>query len=256
MQYIILAAGRGKRLKKKTLNIPKFLVKIKNKSILEYQLKLLEKFKFNRKIILTGYKHEKIEEKKIQAILIKNKDYLKTNMLYTLFLSKKFLIEEDSIIAYGDIVFEEKILRNLINSPKEFVVVIDKDWKRLWNLRHGKIIKDFESLEIKKNKIVDIGRRIKNLKKIQGQYIGLIKIKKKTMKLVLDYYNKLRKMKSFENENIEKMYFTTFIRYLISKNIEISPLTIKSGWLELDTIKDLNNYNKNKKISTYCNLIR
>ena len=76
------------------------------------------------------------------------------------------------------------------------------------------------------------------------------------MKLVLDYYNKLRIMKSFENENIKKMYFTTFIRYLISKNIEISPLTIKSGWLELDTIKDLNNYNKNKKISTYCNLIR
>ena len=48
-------------------------------------------------------------------------------------------------------------------------------------------------------------------------------------------------------KNIKKMYFTTFIRYLISKNIEISPLTIKSGWLELDTIKDLNNYNKNKK---------
>jgi len=76
MQYIVLAAGRGKRLKKQTLNIPKVLVKIKNKSILEYQLQLLEKFKFNRKIILTGYKHEKIKEKKIQAILVKNKDYL------------------------------------------------------------------------------------------------------------------------------------------------------------------------------------
>ena len=48
MQYVVLAAGRGKRLKKQTLNIPKVLVKIKNKSILEYQLKLLEKFKFNR----------------------------------------------------------------------------------------------------------------------------------------------------------------------------------------------------------------
>ena len=39
---------------------------------------------------------------------------------------------------------------------------------------------------------------------------------------------------------IALLYFSS-----ISKNIEISPLTIKSGWLELDTIKDLNNYINN-----------
>ena len=87
MQYIILAAGRGKRLKKKTLNIPKFLVKIKNKSILEYQLKLLEKFKFNRKIILTGYKHEKIEENMKNCIKLtmntRNKEKYQRPKAYT-----------------------------------------------------------------------------------------------------------------------------------------------------------------------------
>lgn len=61
MKAIILAGGRGKRLKPITDYVPKPLVPIKNIPIIEWQLKYLEKFGINEVIICTGYKQEMIK---------------------------------------------------------------------------------------------------------------------------------------------------------------------------------------------------
>ena len=61
MQLVILASGRGSRLNRKTKKIPKCLVKLKNKSIIDYNLKFYKKFK--KKIIITGYKSHLLKKK-------------------------------------------------------------------------------------------------------------------------------------------------------------------------------------------------
>ena len=61
MKAIILAGGRGKRLKPITDYVPKPLVPIKNIPIIEWQLKYLKKFGISEAIICTGYKQEMIE---------------------------------------------------------------------------------------------------------------------------------------------------------------------------------------------------
>lgn len=61
MDAIILAGGRGKRLKPVTDYLPKPLVPINNIPILQLQIKFLKKFKINNIIICTGYKTEQIE---------------------------------------------------------------------------------------------------------------------------------------------------------------------------------------------------
>lgn len=61
MDAILLAGGRGKRLKPITDYVPKPLVPINNTPILEWQIKFLKKFKINNIIICTGYKTEDIE---------------------------------------------------------------------------------------------------------------------------------------------------------------------------------------------------
>ena len=71
MQLIILASGRGSRLKKLTAKIPKCLVKIRSKHIIDY---ISENFKkFNQTIILTGYKSNLINNKFPKIKKIKNK---------------------------------------------------------------------------------------------------------------------------------------------------------------------------------------
>ncbi|MDF2422066.1 MAG: nucleotidyltransferase family protein [Nitrosopumilus sp.] len=61
MKAIILAGGRGKRLRPVTDYIPKPLVTIKNIPIIEWQLKYLKKFGVDEVIICTGYKQEMVE---------------------------------------------------------------------------------------------------------------------------------------------------------------------------------------------------
>ena len=61
MKAIILAGGRGKRLRPITDYVPKPLVPIKNIPIIEWQLKYLKKFGINEVIICTGYKQNMFE---------------------------------------------------------------------------------------------------------------------------------------------------------------------------------------------------
>ena len=90
MKLAILSAGKGTRLKSKTDFIPKCLVEVNNKPIIEYMKNFINKFK--KIIILTGYKDHLIKKKfhKNKKILfIKNKEFSKTNMVHSLFKIKK-----------------------------------------------------------------------------------------------------------------------------------------------------------------------
>ena len=61
LKAIILAGGRGKRLRPITDYVPKPLIPIKNIPIIEWQIKYLKKFGVTEVIICTGYKQEMIE---------------------------------------------------------------------------------------------------------------------------------------------------------------------------------------------------
>ena len=61
MKAIILAGGRGKRLRPITDYVPKPLIPIKNIPIIEWQIKYLKKFGISEVIICSGYKTEMIE---------------------------------------------------------------------------------------------------------------------------------------------------------------------------------------------------
>ena len=61
MKAIILAGGRGKRLRPITDYVPKPLIPIKNIPIIEWQIKYLKKFGVSEVIICSGYKTEMIE---------------------------------------------------------------------------------------------------------------------------------------------------------------------------------------------------
>ena len=61
MKAIILAGGRGKRLRPITDYVPKPLISIKNIPIIEWQIKYLKKFGITEVIICSGYKTKMIE---------------------------------------------------------------------------------------------------------------------------------------------------------------------------------------------------
>ena len=238
MIYVILAAGKGTRLHPLTKKKPKCLVKYQGKSILDYQLENCKKMKLKKIFLVSGFKSSKIKRKNI--IKIKNDKYETTNMLYSLFKAKKiFNGNNDLIISYGDIIYKSEILKKLINSSEEISTVIDTKWYSYWKLRMQNPLDDAESLKLNKNNyITDIGKKVKKLKDIQGQYIGLTKISKSISKKILKVWidiNKKNKIKYINN-----LYITDFFRILIKRNFKIKAISVKRGWLEFDEPSDLN----------------
>ena len=68
MNAIILAAGSGIRLDEHTKDIPKVLLDINGKSILERQISLLRRHGVNEIFVVTGYKKEKYTLKDVEYL--------------------------------------------------------------------------------------------------------------------------------------------------------------------------------------------
>ena len=234
MILIILASGTGNRLKSKTKKIPKCLVKVNNKPIIEYMNKFIDCF--NKVFIVVGYKANNLKkllkDKKIKFVY--NKNYNSTNMVHSIFCASKY-INDDVVISYSDIIFDYSIFK--LFKKKKTLMPIKKDWIKVWKKRMGNknIKNDAENLVIKGNRLVTIGGKIgKVLPKYQ--FMGLIKIIYKDFLKMKKFYVKL---------NEKKIDFTSFINLmLLNKTISIECAKTKKFWYEIDTYKDLNSANK------------
>lgn len=62
MKVVILAGGKGTRMGSLSQNIPKPMINIANKPILQYQIEIAKRFNLTDIILLTGYKGEVVED--------------------------------------------------------------------------------------------------------------------------------------------------------------------------------------------------
>lgn len=239
MRVIILAAGQGTRLRPLTNDRPKCMVELSEKPLIEYQLDLFKQFGIKDINVVTGYLEEKINFENINKFY--NPDYASTNMLYTLFCAHElFDGSDDILISYGDIIYNSKVLTKIIDSKEKINVVVDKDWKDYWQARMDNPLEDAETLKIDSNgNIKELGKKATSYDDIEGQYIGLIKLRKDFVVDFKNYYENLDKTLVYDDKDYNNMYMTSFLQ-LITENIEpLNPVFIHNGWIEVDTPSDL-----------------
>lgn len=239
MRVIILAAGQGTRLRPLTNDRPKCMVELNKKPLIKHQLDLFEKFGFKDINVITGYLEQKIDFKNVKKYF--NPKFETTNMVYTLFTaSELFDGEDDILISYGDIVYNEEVLQSILNANNKINVVVDKEWKRYWEARMENPLIDAETLKISKDGFIkELGKKPKSYDEIEAQYIGLIKIRKDFVKEFKLYYENLDKTKIYDGKDYENMYMTSLLQ-MITDNLEpLSPVFIHNGWIEVDEPTDL-----------------
>ena len=236
-QAIILAAGKGDRLMPLTSNKPKCCIEFNGISLLQYQLNTFAKANINKVSIVAGYMYKEIEKYGLNTIL--NDNYASSNMVKSLFFNDNFYnnLDEDLIISYGDIIYEYKNLIKLLSAKTDISIIVDLNWINLWKIRMDNPLNDAESLLINENdQIIEIGQKVTSYSKIQGQYTGLILVKKKKIQEIRKYYL------SINNGSLDNLYMTDFIQLLINNGNKVNAVKVKGGWLEFDTVKDLRVY--------------
>ena len=257
-RVIILAAGQGTRLRPLTNNKPKCLVQLAGKSLLERQVKTLRDNKVSNIHIVTGFCADQIKELGFKTSL--NPRFAETNMVETLFSARDFISQDgDLIIAYGDIVYESKNLEALLVCEDEIALMIDSKWKDLWSLRLEDPLEDAETLIMdKEGYVIELGKKPESYEQIQGQYTGLIKIRADKIQDFIRFYDQIDRHKIYDGKEFDNMYMTSFLQQLIDSGWKAKAVLVDNGWLEVDSVDDLNCYDKaakNKKLEKFYKVV-
>ena len=152
MKAIILAGGRGKRLRPITDKIPKPLIPINNKPLVERTIKYLKKYGITEIVISSGYKSNLIEK------FLKKKKNFGCNIIFSIEKTPlgtggavrkalRFVDEESFVVLNGDIVTNID-LKKILKKPNTIAANELKTKFGTMDIRNNKILKFNEKKDV------------------------------------------------------------------------------------------------------------
>ena len=239
MNAIILAAGEGTRLRPETISIPKGMVKLFDKSLLETQIDGFKKCSINDISIVTGYLADKITFPSINYF--KNENYSSTAGNESIFCAKEKL-QDCTIITYGDLVFEKAVIDQVIDFNGDIGVATEMNWLPTYQNRSQHTLSQADNVLIKNGKITEMRKNIQKPDSKIGEFAGIVKLSKNGSDILLKKLNELHKSHNgkFHNaSSLKQSIIPDMLQELIDSEINVEPIYISGKWCEIDTPQDL-----------------
>ncbi|MGL5622245.1 winged helix-turn-helix transcriptional regulator [Cetobacterium sp.] len=180
---VILAAGKAK-----DFEFPNGFVEIENEVIIERSIKILLEMGIKKIYMVIGYRQEyykSLSERYNEIILVENNNYERSSSYYSLCLMKNYL-KDNFLLLDSDIVYEKKALKKILNSKEENLILISSETGS----------KDECYVEAENDIVVKISKDKSELKKINGEMLGISKLS----------YNYFKKIIELKVENLEYSY--------------------------------------------------
>jgi len=245
MRAIILAAGEGTRLKKYTRELPKGMLSFMGKPLLLWQTEALRAAGIEDISIVTGFARDHIDIPGTRKYV--NQQYASTNMVFSLMCAREML-DSDVIVSYSDILYEERLVRLICDSPGDINVLVDEDWQKYWKKRYGRVDFDTESLSISDGCIVSLGDENPVFEEIDARFVGLLKFTRRGIQRLMDIWD--RDIDAFRDvpwqvsgKTLPNAYMTDMVQALIESGELVRAAPIRGGWIEFDTNEDYENAN-------------
>jgi len=233
MKAIILAAGRGSRMKNLTEQRPKCLVELHGKPLLEWQLAALEEAGIAEVGIVTGYRRELLRGRADAEF--HNPRWRHSNMVTSLACARPWLESGPCIVSYSDIFYDASAVRSLMASPAALAITYDPDWLPLWEKRFGDPLLDAETFRLHADgTLAEIGNQPRALAQIQGQYMGLLRFTPQGWAEVE------RVRAALTPAQCDSLHLTgTLQRTIDAGRLAVSALAYRGPWGEVDSADDL-----------------
>lgn len=219
---------------------PKPLVELGGQSLLERNVETLEAAGVEEQVVVTGYRADQIRDLGYETV--HNPVYDETDMVYSLFCAEeRFPASRDLVISYGDIIYERRLAEALLSCDAELCVVVDRGWRSLWEARFEDPLSDAETLELGADgSIREIGKTPTGYDDIDGQYVGLLKVRADVLEDFVETYYDLSE--PGEGDLRSSVEMTHFVQRLVDDGWDVRAVEVEGGWLEVDTTGDLELY--------------
>lgn len=237
MRAIILAAGRGSRLKQLTNEMPKCMVELHGKPLICHQAEALQQGGVSEIAIVTGYLHNKIiainETKRFH-----NEEWQASNMVWSLTKADVWLSETPCIVSYSDIFYHADAISALQQASGDIVITYDQNYLDNWSQRFENPLDDLETFKFCDDQLIEIGQKPQTFADVQGQYMGLLKFTPEGWAKIKNLLAEL------SIEQVKKLDMTSLLNRMLARGCEVSVVPYHRPWGEVDHESDLNLYQK------------
>ena len=239
MNAIILAAGMGMRLLPDTEDIPKGMVKLFDKSLIEMQIDIFKKCGIDDISVVTGYLAEKINFQSINYF--KNENFSTTSGNESLYCAKQKL--NDTIICYADLIFDISIIKKMIDFNGDVGIAVESDWKSRYVGRTLHPISEADNVLFDESgKIIEIRKNMQKPNANIGEFLGIVRLSSKCSSLFLKRFSELKESHVgifHGSPSLKQSIIPDMIQELIDLGTNVKPVMVSEKWVEIDTPEDL-----------------
>jgi len=240
---VIIAAGRGSRLKNETDDIPKTLVEVMGRPMLEWILEAYESAGLKRKdvVFVCGYRAEVIKARYPDFTYVTNHDWQNNNILLSLLMAREYL-GDGFVSTYGDIVYEGAVVQKLVASTADIALGCDTAWRRRYVGRTQHPETDAEKLRAAGKRVVELSRTIPS-EQADGEFIGVMKLSQAGSVDLLDAFDQAERAYGGgmfrEGRSFQKAYLIDLLSEMLEQGSPMQREDTAGGYMEIDTVQDL-----------------
>ncbi|MDX1519834.1 MAG: phosphoenolpyruvate mutase, partial [Gammaproteobacteria bacterium] len=233
---IVLAASRGKALQDLTRDRPKIMIPVGGKSLLRRLVDVFKRQGIHSSCVVAGYKAESIDTGGIDICI--NERYEESGELVSLLCAKDHFYE-DMIITYGDLLFRDYILQDLLTADGDIVITVDSVLSAdyisgspdyAWCSQP-----DDRSLFQQDVTLDHMGKNMDSEKgSPSGRWIGMLRIRNRGLEWINEAITQLQ-----TQENFDQLHIPDLLNYLVANGKNIKVHYIHGHWLDINALQDL-----------------
>jgi choline kinase len=230
MKGLILAAGRGTRIRSVIGPHPKCLISFDGESIIEHQIEGLMCAGIRDIGVVVGYKRLEVMEhlesrlgnSSVRIRFFENPQFDSTNNVYSLWLAKEWVMGDACVCLNADVVFHSAILPPLLHAVDPITMLVDPDWRE----ETMKVI-------IRNGRIVRMSKQIERTE-FDGTYIGITAFAKS---MQVRFFRKVAQLIRCGKVNT---FFNSAVQELADEGVRVGyTSTNRLPWAEIDDPGDL-----------------
>lgn len=222
IRALILAAGRGSRLGGAAEEVPKCLLEVGRRALIDHQIEALADAGIGPVTMVVGYAASEIREAVgIRAEYVTNRRWDRTNSLYSFWLAREQLVGP-TVILNSDVLFSPEILERLLETEGDAFAIDSSSGQAREQMK----------VEIVEGRLADMRKDLPQ-ELVAGENVGILKLTYETIQELL------AEADSLIEAGQEKSWLGSAVRK-VAQSRAMTPVDVADlPWVEIDFPNDL-----------------